>query len=146
MTVRDWIGSPQEWGAWGRKATAWFNELAVAVRAVTILPDTGFVYAAGVVNFGGLYQVPNAMKMANGTVYLEGLITNATGGILPAATAVLQLPADYAPRASDTYWCDVNGVGGRVDVLANGQILVQAAWPNGGYMSISGITFLAANP
>lgn len=26
-TPKDWIGSPAEWGQWGQRATAWFNEL-----------------------------------------------------------------------------------------------------------------------
>jgi hypothetical protein len=32
MTLRDWITSPVEWGGWGARANAWFNELVAQVR------------------------------------------------------------------------------------------------------------------
>ena len=47
----DWIGSPEEWGEWGSRATAWFNELArkvlTAQTAVDVLEERDYVTASG---------------------------------------------------------------------------------------------------
>ena len=63
--LRDWIGSPIEWGVWGTKANAWFNELQVWVSTLhwenndgTVTHDVeeGSTSSRGAVKWVGIHE------------------------------------------------------------------------------------------
>lgn len=155
MTIKDWLGSPREWGEFGRRATGWLNLLVDevndlradqtatqadldALEAATLAVTTAAItFAPNVANYGGAFDTLKVFKTRDGVVTINGLIQNNSGGALPDGSAVAQLPAGYRPIAQ-LLTVGLRSAGAcRVDFLANGQIAIaQFAWPNADFLAI----------
>ena len=70
MTIRDWIGSPPDWGGWGTRANAWLNELA----------DQANTNIAGIAT--------NLADIATNTAKLDDIDTGAWSGWTPTVTGL----------------------------------------------------------
>jgi hypothetical protein len=101
--------------------------------------------APNVINYGSPY--PNAYSSrSNGLVVLAGLLQNNSGGAISAGTAIGQVHASHIPAATEVFASLLgNDTVIRLDVeMTTGQIrLVGSAWPDQGYISLSGITYIA---
>jgi len=94
------------------------------------------------VAYGGTtYAPPGYWKDALGIVHLRGLVKYGTAPItLPSSP--FTLPTGYKPQYASVFACVTNEAFGRVDVLANGQVLVRSS--SSVYVSLDGISFRAA--
>jgi hypothetical protein len=81
-------------------------------------------------------------KDKEGRVHIQGLI--AKGKIAPN-TVLFQLPVHYRPYARLMYSVDNNGPQARIDVLADGTVVLMRATTNF-YLNLTGISFLAEDP
>ena len=94
------------------------------------------------VAYGGTtYAPPGYWKDALGIVHLRGLVKYGTAPItLPSSP--FTLPTGYKPQYASVFACMTNEAIGRVDVLANGQVMVRSS--SSVYVSLDGISFRAA--
>lgn len=95
----------------------------------------------GWVNYGGQYASLGVTRNAESVVTLTGLIRDGTpGGV------VAQLPVGYRPAHQLMFPVVFNGSAtpGRVDVYSNGEVRLTLAPGTVGYVSLSGIHFVAA--
>jgi hypothetical protein len=103
-------------------------------------------YTSPWTDFGNGYRSGQYMREASGRVTVRGLAVKSSGTLIngdPVAT----LPAGFCPALREMF--PVSGANGgtasafRMDVLANGQIVVQGPASGGAanYMSLSGIFF-----
>ncbi|MBL0336866.1 MAG: hypothetical protein IPP73_16540 [Chitinophagaceae bacterium] len=90
------------------------------------------------VNYGSGYADAGYWKDKEGVVHLQGLIKS---GITSTGTLLFQLPVGYRPSGGRLiFTADNAGVQGRVDVLADGQVLLMTATSNA-FLNLTGITF-----
>ena len=89
--------------------------------------DTGFVKAS-------------YWKDSDNMVHIRGLIRN---GATSSGTIIFTLPVGYRPSYREIFTVNIDGGSGRIDVLADGSVMLQIA--SAGYTSLSGISFLAEN-
>ncbi|MBJ7471049.1 MAG: hypothetical protein JHD16_07080 [Solirubrobacteraceae bacterium] len=97
----------------------------------------------GWTNFGSGYQLGGFRKDASGTVQLRGVLKRDAG---PVESVIATLPPGYRPAVREVFAPNTGGLSdhGRVDVLANGQVLwASGATAPGSYVSLSGISFTA---
>lgn len=131
-----------------RKVTMRMN-LSTGLPEVNVTDDSwkSPTLLNGWVNFGGTYQTARYCKRG-GVVYVEGLVKNGSGG-----AAILNLPDKHRPEATllrtvitgsmttlnasagTDHTHLLTDVGGRVNVLANGDIVADAGMSNS-YVSI----------
>jgi hypothetical protein len=103
-------------------------------------------YTSTWTDFGYDYRSGQYMREASGRVTVRGLAVKSSGTLING-DIVATLPAGFCPALREIF--TVNGANGgtsysfRMDVLANGQIVVEgpASGGAGGYMSLSGIFF-----
>lgn len=88
-------------------------------------------------NYGGSYAWAAFWKDPLGRVYLEGLIA---GGLVN--NTVFTLPSGYRPAGQIPFGVENTGVHGRVDVNANGTVVVVGG--SNAYVSLNNISFRAA--
>ena len=89
--------------------------------------DTGFVKAS-------------YWKDSDNMVHIRGLIRN---GDISSGKIIFTLPVGYRPSYREIFTVNIDGGSGRIDVLADGSVMLQIA--SAGYTSLSGISFLAEN-
>lgn len=94
------------------------------------------VYLNGWVDFSISYYGASYFKDANGFVHLRGLLKSGT-----MAASAFSLPAGYRPGNNTVYCVISNNAIGRVDVQANGDVLMAAG--SNLWISLDGITFKA---
>ena len=161
IDIRDWFGSPREWGAFGTKVNYWLNQLVDEVRSIRTAVTTAqaevdaletataavstssLLFASGVGHYGGDYQDMVCTKTRDGMVTISGLILNSSGIDLAAGTAVVQVEAAYAPPEILLFTSRIGAGSMRIDIKTNGQILVQATWTNTNFLSLE-CTYKAA--
>ena len=100
--------------------------------------------AAGWVDYASGYTPARYTKTSSGAVMLSGLIR---GGSTANGTVLGTLPVGYRPSGSLIFGVAVGAPGGdtlgRIDVSANGQIILYATTSTG-WTSLDGINFLSA--
>lgn len=94
----------------------------------------------GFSNYGFGYANVGYYKDKMGRVFLRGMVNNVNN---PTGLIVFNLPAGYRPSASGrlVYTTTSNATMGRVDVMANGDVVVQTG--TAGWISLDGISFKA---
>lgn len=89
-------------------------------------------------NFGAPYNTAGYFKDSSGVVHLKGLV-NGSG-----TTVIFTLPAGYRPPAQSLFAVIAQGASAaRIDILANGNVLVQAGPAGTGWITLENIHFLA---
>ncbi|MDP2710783.1 MAG: hypothetical protein Q8O56_06155 [Solirubrobacteraceae bacterium] len=127
--------------------TALVQGRVVAIPAPpAIIP---FTFSNGWRVFGGgaaPYGHAGFWRDASGRVHLEGLLDR--NGANWAVQVILTLPVGYRPPSARVFHPGVNpaNAAARVDVQPNGQLLLQVGGASNpvGYLTLSGISFLAA--
>jgi hypothetical protein len=89
-------------------------------------------------DYGADYNATEYFRDSNGIVHLRGLVKNGTLGL-----TVFTLPVGYRPVARELHVCNSAGAFGRVDVFANGDVIIQTGGP--GWVALDGITFMAVD-
>lgn len=92
-------------------------------------------------NYGNGYDVATA-KLAEGIVVLGGLI-QANSNIMNLGDVVLTLPANMRPKAEQIFLQQSGGGALRVNISADGSIMVGADG-GGDWLSLAGISFAVA--
>lgn len=110
---------------------AWVDSLARPSPTPQI-PALGGTWAG----FGGGYASPRYYRTPDGRVTIEGTMQSGLDG------TIFTLLAGYRPAARLMFGCWSGGGAYRVDVLADGQVQVQAS--NTVFSSLAGISFFAA--
>ena len=90
------------------------------------------------VNFGLGYTDAGYYKHGD-RVYLQGLVNGALVGSI-----LFNLPAGYRPTSIILFSVSANAASGRIDVLANGNVVYQSG-PAGGFVSLDGLSFRISN-
>ena len=96
----------------------------------------------GWATYGGIYSTPQYTKVSDGVVHLKGLIRSGTN---TDGTVIATLPAGFRPSTrllSTVASAAGNSSHTRLDVLPNGQLIIQASDGNG-WLSLDGISFVA---
>ncbi len=89
-------------------------------------------------NYGGVYAPAAYWKDANNIVHLRGVIAGGNAG-----TVVFLLPLNLRPHTREIFGVGSNVSLGRVDVDIDGSVYSMSTPGAGGFVSLSGITFLA---
>ncbi len=92
------------------------------------------------VNYGSAYESANYFKDKCGVVHLAGMIKS---GTTTAETVIFTLPEGYRPRASEKFFCVSLNAICVIDVYTTGNVAIKTG-ANSGWISLSGISFLAA--
>ena len=94
-------------------------------------------------NYGGGFTPASYWKDANGVVHLTGLIRN---GTTVKDTVLFNLPAGYRPFNQEILTVQ-NGDNTfqRIDILANGNVILGATTFTNGWLSLANISFKAEN-
>lgn len=90
-------------------------------------------------NYGGAFQEAKYYKDAFGVVHLMGLVQ---GGTIGLSYPIFTLPSGYRPTARHIFTTTQNDALGRVDVQADGTVVMLGGAT--GWISLSGINFPAA--
>jgi hypothetical protein len=102
-------------------------------------PGTGVSFENSWVNWGADFQDVKYKKDAHGIVHVWGL----ADGSAASATTIFTLPVGYRPLGRHIFNSVRTGNGqGRIDVLADGQVVAQGFALNG-FTSLTGVTFRA---
>lgn len=109
--------------------------VAWALAPTGIVPWTAPTFTNSWVNFGGGYRTAGYCKTANGRVHLRGMVKTGT-----LNTTVFTLPVGCRPTEREVFVVNANGVFGRVDVLADGQVTPMYATSTT-YLVLNGISF-----
>lgn len=119
--MRDWIGSPREWGEWGMRATAWFNELVAAV-------NTGVSgLAAALVRVAALET--NRLGYAQSTLTSWASLTTISAVSATSVTGVaLQAGKRYKVSYSTHFYSTVAGDTLQVRIVGPSSTPVYAGW------------------
>lgn len=118
------------------------ERLASLVRQLQGVSKVAFPFAAGWANFGGTFETVT-YSMHGRVVRLQGLATNTSG--LPAAGDVLgTLPPGFRPAATLVFEGAAQNAFARIDVQADGQVVLQVVGVAGetDYVSLSGVSFV----
>jgi hypothetical protein len=91
-------------------------------------------FTAGFDSFPG-FQAVQFRKVGN-QVFMRGLLRR-PGAASPATTTVFTLPAGYRPLASQLYGTHISGAEARLDVQADGQVVLQTAAATGAFISMN---------
>lgn len=91
---------------------------------------------SGWIGYGGGYGSPRYFKAPDGRVTIEGMVQSGTDG------TIFTLLAGYRPPDRLMFACWSGGGAYRVDVLANGDVILTGS--NTVFSSLSGISFFAA--
>ena len=93
------------------------------------------------VNYGGNFTPASYWKDANGVVHLTGLIRN---GTVAKDTVLFTLPAGYRPFNQEILTVQ-NGDNAfrRIDILANGNVILGATTFTNGWLSLANLSFKA---
>ena len=91
-------------------------------------------------NFDSGFAPAGYWKDSDNVVNIRGVIRN---GATSSGTTIFTLPVGYRPAHREIFTVNINGGSGRIDVLADGSVVVQVA--SSVYTSLSGISFLANN-
>lgn len=94
-------------------------------------------FAANWGNYGDLYGAAHYWRDPFGVVYLEGLVKKATA--ISAPDTIFTLPEGYRPPVARVFDAISADAQGRVDVRADGTVVVQTGNPI--WVSLSGIHF-----
>lgn len=89
------------------------------------------------VNFGSGFTTAGRCKRG-GIVYLKGVMKS---GTISTTAVVFNLPVGWRPKERKVFMVISNGTVGRLDILANGDVIFYAG--NSTYYSIDGISFPA---
>jgi hypothetical protein len=164
VSAPDWIGSPESWGAWGRKATSWFNEVLTDLRAVIVSAaatqvqldalstatlgvgdGTGSItFPTNIGNFGAGLQALRVVVTRDEMVHVSGTILNSTGAPVADGGVVATLPSGWRPATVVLGRGNRTAGGARYDIEADGEIRIkQFNWPNGDFLSIDSTYQLA---
>jgi len=96
---------------------------------------------AGWANYGGGYNTAGYYKDVNNRVWLKGLFQNTSGAEKPSSSVLFQLPVGYRPSGVPIFAStSINGHA-RIDVITDGNVLVQQAIAAGGWISIDNLSF-----
>ena len=96
----------------------------------------------GWVNYGGGYTDVAISKSSAGVVFLKGLIKS---GNTAAGTVLTTLPPGYRPSGRLIFAQATNGDNLRIDVAANGQVMIyNPVAGSAGWTNLTGIKFVAA--
>lgn len=102
-------------------------------------------------DFGLGFTTAGFFRDQDGIVHLRGLVRAVpTDQLCPSSwlTLIGTLPAGYRPEASGVFTISANNKPGRVDVLANGQIVPDGSYPGlddvRNWLSLEGISFRCA--
>lgn len=97
------------------------------------------------VTFGGSWATPGYAKAAQGVVYLTGLVRD---GLTGDNTVIFTLPVGYRPSERLIFnpnSSEANSLrNGRIDVDVNGAVMVRDMGGINGWLSLEGISFVAA--
>lgn len=93
------------------------------------------------INYGSGFQTARYFKAADGRVTIEGLL-QAPGGSSTTDIVLFTLLAGFRPAAQLMFCCYGSGGAYRVDVLANGDVIMRNG--NTSSSSLTGISFYAA--
>ena len=91
-------------------------------------------------NFDNGFAQASYWKDSDNVVHIKGLIRN---GDASSGKIIFTLPVGYRPAHREIFTVNIDGGSGRIDVLADGSVVVQIA--SSAYTSLSGISFLAKN-
>ena len=94
---------------------------------------TGLNFQSGWANYGSGFNSGAYRRSITGRVYLRGLISSGTVGI------VANLPVGFRPAATELFGVHAGGGGGRIDIATNGDIIFASG--NNGYVQLDGLTF-----
>lgn len=114
-----------------------FNGTAWAAAPAAQLP----ALASPWINYGGGFQGVRYFRAADGRVTIEGLV-QAPGGTATASVTLFTLLAGFRPTADLMFVCWGGGGGFRLDVKANGDVVLQGC--NTAFSSLAGVSFFAA--
>ena len=92
------------------------------------------------VNYGSGYESASYFKDKCNVVHLAGMVKS---GTTTAETVIFTLPEGYRPRASEKFFCVSLNAICVIDVYATGNVAIKAG-ANSGWISLSGISFLAS--
>lgn len=92
------------------------------------------------VNYGSGYESASYFKDKCNVVHLAGMIKS---GTTTAETVIFTLPEGYRPRASEKFFCVSLNAICVIDVYTTGNVAIKTG-ANSGWISLSGISFLAA--
>ena len=106
MAVRDWITSPPEWGDWGRRANAWFNNVKdcfddheTRIADLESVEEASLTLATGYIHYTvGDWDGMKVRRNSNtGLVTIQGIIRNTGGSTLGAGHTMITLPSGWEP-------------------------------------------------
>lgn len=124
---------------------AGFGGIAAPSAWLTVGGGGGAVgYGAGWAAYGGgfwdlQYRKVGAMVYLRGLTKRTGVPFAAGGGV---GSPMITLPVGYRPVATRlVYVANIDGGAGRVDVQADGTVIVNSAANTGSFVSLSGIDF-----
>ena len=155
----EWAQFPKDKGLF--KQDSWMVQLIARLRRLATTVNTvqtdldaletatagvstsSLLFATGVGHYGGTYQDMVCTKSRDGMVTISGLILNSSGSNIAAGTAVVQVEAAYAPPEILIFTSQIGAGSMRIDILTNGQILVQATWTNTNFLALE-CTYRAA--
>ena len=92
------------------------------------------------VNYGSGYESASYFKDKCGVVHLAGMVKS---GTTTAETVIFTLPEGYRPRTSEKFFCVSLNAICVIDVYATGNVAIKTG-ANSGWISLSGISFLAS--
>lgn len=92
------------------------------------------------VNYGSGYESASYFKDKCGVVHLAGMVKS---GTTTSETVIFTLPEGYRPRASEKFFCVSLNAICVIDVYATGNVAIKTG-ANSGWISLSGISFLAS--
>lgn len=112
---------------------------AIAVEAWRTLPLEPKFTA-----YLGGFAPPSYCKDSMGFVHLRGLLKFVGSEASATHTLLSTLDAGYRPELQYVFPMVMNSTVGRIDVAVGGQIYIYSAFAAGGFLSLDGITFKAA--